>query len=130
MKTPKILFLLSLLLIGGSSFSQGLTQTLRGTIIDFDSKVPLIGAKIIVVGTDPLQGAVTDINGDFKIEHVAVGRVSVQITSTGYKPISLPSVLIESGKEKILNVEMTKNIFLTSGLFMTPNSPCLWRLRF
>lgn len=110
MKTAKILFLLSILLIGGSSFSQGLTQTLRGTIIDFDSKVPLIGAKVIVLGTDPLQGAVTDLNGDFKIENVQVGRVAIQITSTGYKPISMPSVLIESGKEKILNLQMTEDI--------------------
>ena len=110
MKTLKTLLFCSILLIGASSFSQSLTQTLRGTIIDFDSKVPLIGARIVVIGSDPLQGAITDVNGDFKIEDVKVGRVGIQITSSGYKQISMPSVLVESGKEKILNLEMVEDI--------------------
>jgi hypothetical protein len=82
----------------------------RGTITDFDSKIPLIGAKVIILNSDPIQGAVTDINGDFKIENVAVGRVDIKITSTGYKEIILPSILVESGKEKFLKLEMTEDI--------------------
>ncbi len=109
MKTRHFLVLIGIIL-GNMAFAQTLTQTLRGTIIDFDSKIPIIGAKVIVLGTDPLQGSVSDINGDFKIENVNVGRVGVQITSTGYTPVSLPSVLVESGKEKILNIEMTEDI--------------------
>lgn len=110
MKTTKIFILFAILFLGGVAFSQELTQTVRGTLIDFDSKVPLIGAKVIILNTDPLQGAVSDANGDFKIENVKVGRISIQITSAGYKPISMPSVLVESGKEKILNLEMTEDI--------------------
>ncbi|MFK8037811.1 MAG: carboxypeptidase-like regulatory domain-containing protein [Crocinitomicaceae bacterium] len=110
MKIIKILFFLTVLLTGTSSFSQDLTQTLRGTIIDFDSKVPLIGARVVVQGTNPLLGAITDVNGDFKIRNVKVGRVSVLISSSGYKDIAMPSVLIESGKEKILSIEMVEDM--------------------
>jgi hypothetical protein len=44
------------------AFSQNLTQTVRGTIIDSDNKLPLIGATVIIIGTDPLIGTATDGN--------------------------------------------------------------------
>ncbi len=49
------------------AFSQKLTQTVRGTIIDNDNKLPLIGATVIIVGTNPPIGAATDANGNFRI---------------------------------------------------------------
>ena len=45
------------------AFSQQLTQTLRGTIIDNDSKLPLIGATVKIAGSNPLIGTTTDVNG-------------------------------------------------------------------
>ncbi|MCH2234821.1 MAG: TonB-dependent receptor [Crocinitomicaceae bacterium] len=101
-----------ILALFGTSFlnAQELKQTLRGTIADFDTKVPIIGAKVVLVGTDPLQGAISDVNGDFKIENVDVGRVDIQITSANYKTINMPSVLVESGKEKVLNIAMVEDI--------------------
>lgn len=51
-----------------NGWSQNITQTLRGSITDFDTKVPLIGANVIVVNTNPIQGVLTDINGEFSID--------------------------------------------------------------
>ena len=56
--------------------AQDITQTIRGTIIDQDSQIPVIGANIIILGTDPLMGASTDITGSFRIENVPVGRAT------------------------------------------------------
>ena len=107
----KLNFLFICLVLGAANLTaQDLTQNVRGTIVDFDSKVPIIGAKVIVLGTEPLQGAVTDINGDFKIEKVATGRIQLRITSSGYQEIFLPNILVESGKEKILQIEMLEDI--------------------
>lgn len=89
-----------------------LTQTVRGTLLDIDTKMPIIGAKVVLPGTEPLLGAVSDLQGDFKIENVPVGRVAIKITAMSYLEISMPSVLVESGKEKILALEMTKDIKL------------------
>jgi hypothetical protein len=111
MKTIHYLLASFLILMGTNAMSQAeLTQTLRGTLIDFDTKVPIIGAKVVLPGTDPFLGGITDDNGDFKITDVPVGRVALKITAVGYQQISLPSVLIESGKEKILNFDMTPDI--------------------
>jgi hypothetical protein len=56
-------------------FSQNLTQTVRGTIIDTDSKLPLIGAQIVILGTDPLVGTNTDVDGKFRLENIPLGRI-------------------------------------------------------
>jgi hypothetical protein len=56
-------------------FSQNLTQIVRGTIIDTDSKLPLIGAQIVILGTDPLVGTNTDVDGKFRLENIPLGRI-------------------------------------------------------
>lgn len=114
MKYLNALLLVSILLFGFNGYGQQFTQTVRGTITDFDSKTPMIGAKVVIIGTSPVQGAIADLNGDFKIENVKVGRIELKVTSIGYKEIYLPNILVESGKEKILTIEMIEDI-LTVG---------------
>ncbi|MFK7785680.1 MAG: TonB-dependent receptor [Crocinitomicaceae bacterium] len=106
----KTLTLLMFMTFFGGVYAQEFTQTIRGTLIDTDSKIPVFGAKVMVVGTSPTKGAITDENGDFSIKEVRVGRVHLKITAVGYREINLPSVLIESGKEKIVNLELLEDI--------------------
>ncbi|UKN01082.1 TonB-dependent receptor [Paracrocinitomix mangrovi] len=108
MKTIKTILII-LALSSTYSWSQ-LTQTVRGTIVDFDTKIPIIGAKVIIVDTDPIKGSVSDINGDFRLEEVPVGRINLKITSVGYQEIYLPNALVESGKEKVLQLQMIEDI--------------------
>ena len=48
--------------------AQEYTQTVKGTVIDMDTRVTLPGANILLFGSDPLVGASTDIDGNFKLE--------------------------------------------------------------
>jgi len=106
----RISLLLLTVFISTLGMAQQLTQTVRGTITDFDTKLPIIGAKVVILNSDPFQGAVTNFNGDFRIEKVSVGRIEVKIISIGYQEIVVPNLLVESGKEKILNFEMVEDI--------------------
>ncbi|MHC1702872.1 MAG: carboxypeptidase-like regulatory domain-containing protein [Tenuifilaceae bacterium] len=91
-------------------FSQGgLKQIVRGVIIDADTKIPLIGATIIVEGTDPLMGTATDLDGHFRFEGVPVGRHNFRLTYIGYEPFILSEVLVGSGKEIVLNIELKES---------------------
>ncbi len=85
-------------------------QTIRGTVVDADTKSPLIGANISIANTDPFLGAVTDVDGNFKIDQVPVGRHTVQISYLGYENQVLSNQLIGSGKQLILNIELTESI--------------------
>jgi hypothetical protein len=105
-----ILLLVFTLFISTIGITQHLIQTVRGTITDFDTRLPIIGAKVVIQYSEPFQGAVTNFNGDFRIENVKVGRIEIKITSEGYQDIQVPNLLVESGKEKILNFEMVEDI--------------------
>ncbi len=57
------------------AFSQiELSQTIRGTINDAVSKTPLIGATIIVDELQPIKGTTADLDGNFRLEGIPVGR--------------------------------------------------------
>ena len=50
------------------------TQTVKGTIRDMDSQETLIGASIVLKDSDPVIGTVSDVNGEFVIGQVPIGR--------------------------------------------------------
>jgi carboxypeptidase-like protein len=52
--------------------SRSFKQTIRGVVIDEDTKSPLIGTNLIIQNSDPILGTVTDTDGKFKIENVPV----------------------------------------------------------
>ena len=89
--------------------AQEFFQNIRGTITDKDSKMPLIGANIMIQNTDPVLGASTDVDGYFKIEKVPVGRHNIVVTYLGYEPAVLSSILLTTGKELVLNIDLTES---------------------
>lgn len=98
------------LLLFNAASAQGKAQTIRGVLLDADSKFPLIGATVRVIGSDPVLGGTTDIHGEFRIENIPLGRVSLLITSVGYEEQVVSNVLVTAAKELILNIQMTESI--------------------
>ncbi|MEM7368999.1 MAG: TonB-dependent receptor [Bacteroidota bacterium] len=99
----------ALLLATVQAQTNTLTQHIRGTVLDRDAQTPLVGATIIIRGTDPLKGAYTDEFGNFSIKDVPVGRITLDISYLGYEANSLREVLVTSGKELILNIELAES---------------------
>jgi hypothetical protein len=91
-------------------WSQNFTQTVRGDVVDADTKTKLPGVRIVVVGSEPIIGAVSDANGFFQIQHVPVGRVNFRVSLLGYEELLLNQVQVASGKELILNLELKEKI--------------------
>lgn len=120
LQRPIILFLLLALFIvkAPTSTAQIPTQTIRGQVLDKQSKAPLPGATIIVADSGQVQGSVTDINGSFRIVQVPIGRHTLKITFMGYRQISMP-VIVNSGKELILNLEMEESVVLGKEVVIT-----------
>ena len=77
--------------------------TLTGIVQDSVSKKPLIGANVIIDGTD--LGAATDADGKYKIESINPGDYSVWVSYMGYKT-SKKSFSIIDNKTSELNIFM------------------------
>ena len=105
-----LFFCLLLLAIGGQqSYAQIQTQVIRGNIKDLDSKMEIAGATIAVLTTDPIIGAVSDLDGEFRLENVPVGRHDIRITYLGYEPITMSSIVVTSGKELVLSINLQES---------------------
>jgi hypothetical protein len=105
--TPLLLFLL----FNSSAFAQNkdnrnFLQVLKGTITDKESRLSLAGATVSIADIQTPKAASTNENGIFQIGNVPVGRHTITITSTGYRPVQLTEVLLTTGKETVLNIEL------------------------
>lgn len=98
------------LLVALSTFAQP-SQTVRGKIVDKESKFPLVGVTALLVNnaTQPV-GTVTDLDGNFRLPNVPVGRQTLRFTLVGYKEILLNNIVVEAGRETVLNLEMEESV--------------------
>jgi len=85
-------------------------QTIRGTVIDQQSKHPIIGATVQLKNGDKIIGAVTDVNGVFAISQVPIGRNSLIVSYLGYSEAVLSNILVNSGKETVLTISIKEQI--------------------
>lgn len=75
---------------------QGFAQNIVGTVSDAKTSEPLIGAMVVVGGTD--KKAVTDVDGHFGISGLAAkGKYRLTVTYVGYQPRTLEAMA--SGKQ-------------------------------
>ena len=102
----KNIFLITLIIISfcDFTFSQTITQTVKGKIFDQTTQEVLIGTTIVLLNSDPIKGTTTDLDGVFVLENVPVGRHSFQISMIGYENYFANEILISSGKEVVLNI--------------------------
>jgi hypothetical protein len=107
----RIIVLLTIGLVPVLLMAQELTQTVKGKITDADTKGPLPGANIVMLnGGNMLKGTAADANGNFKIENVPLGRQSFKITFLGYEDVILNEIMVGSGREVVLNIEMKESV--------------------
>ena len=120
MKTT--LLILSFMITGFILPAQNITQNISGTIKDNITEEPLPGANIILMGSNPIIGTVTDMNGKFLLKNIPIGSVSLKISFMGYKTVEIQNRDLRSGKELNLNIFMEemvisgKEVIITAGV--------------
>lgn len=90
--------------------AQKITQTIKGTVIDKESKVTLPGASVYLSDMSPVIGAVSNPDGTFRIEGVETGRHSLCVSYIGYKPVCIDNLNLTSGKELVLSIELEEEV--------------------
>jgi hypothetical protein len=85
-------------------------SSIRGFIVDADSRVALIGVSIVIAGSDPLIGTLRDAAGGFHFHNITVSRYDLNVYHLGYEPRTMSNILLTSGKEEVVRVELTESL--------------------
>ena len=90
-------------------FYAQVTQTVKGKIVDRVTGIGLPGAIVQLKSSTLTLVSTADNNGFYKLLGVPVGRQSFLFSYTGYKPTPVNDVIITSGKEAILNIDLEES---------------------
>jgi len=86
------------------SFAFAQSGTIRGSIKDAKTKDALIGATVLIEGTQ--NGAAADVDGNFVLTNVPAGNHKIIISFVSYKTKEIPNVRVESGNTTVIDTEM------------------------
>ena len=87
-----ILMILFFALVINMELFGGTTGRIAGKIRDSETKEGVIGASVIIKGTN--YGAATDLEGDFYINNLPPGKYNLIISSVGYNKYTLENVIV------------------------------------
>lgn len=98
----KLLLIITALTLSFSIYAQ--TGTICGTVFDSKLKEPLIGASVLIDGTT--TGAITDIDGYFRIEGVKPGKYNVSASYVSYQTETKKDISVVALQEAVLRFEL------------------------
>jgi hypothetical protein len=64
----------------------------------------------MILSTEPVVGSSTDPDGNFKLTKVPVGNHTLKVTFIGYIDLTIPNVIVNSGKEVVLTIPLEEDI--------------------
>jgi hypothetical protein len=104
------IILLTILMIACKVPAFAQNQSIRGRVTDLDSGYPIVGVNIVLLGSGLIKGTTTDLEGNYLLTDIPVGRVSLKYTFIGYKEVILHDQLLERGKELFLNIALEEEV--------------------
>ncbi len=105
--------LVVLLLLGFTVNAQ--TGEIRGKVIEKENKMGAAFATVTALMNNSIvQGAVTDIDGNYVIKPLNPGKYDVQVTSVGFQPAKKVGVIVSVDKASYADIEIGKGIDLVT----------------
>lgn len=86
------------------------TQSIKGRVIDKQTRIPLLGATVIVIENGTPKGTITDDDGYFAVHDVKTGRVNLKAQYIGYYPAEYTNLNLTTGKELQLDIELEEKV--------------------
>jgi len=80
------------------------TGSISGLVRDFRTKLPLIGATVLIESVG--QGAATGMDGSFTIRHLPVGTYTVRFSYVGYESVSQTDVVVRPDRITFTDTEL------------------------
>jgi outer membrane receptor protein involved in Fe transport len=101
----------------------GTTGKLAGTIKDAQTGEPLVGANVIIEGTN--FGDATNVKGEFVILNISPGRYTVKFSFIGYETVLMKDVSITVDQTTILQVVLNPQTIQVGEVIVTSRTPLI-----
>ncbi|MGB2868603.1 MAG: carboxypeptidase-like regulatory domain-containing protein [Bacteroidota bacterium] len=98
---------------------------LRGKVTDKESGEPLIGANVVVEGTN--LGAPTDVNGEYIILSVPTGVYTIKASYIGYAGFTITNVRVSSNLTTTQDIKLSSTAIQVQGIEITAERPLVQR---
>ena len=107
MKVISVKNILSLLLVFPTLLFSQIDGSINGYIYDSKSQLPLLGANVIIEGTE--KGAISDENGYFEIFNISPKSYNLSVSYVGYQSKKIFNVIIKSKGNQTLEILLTES---------------------
>lgn len=100
----------------------GLAQAsgvINGFVIQKNTQQPLSGATIRLLGTQ--LACIADSGGRFRLTNIPAKTYTLSATALGFKTITLYNLIINSGNENVVTLEMETDISVLNNVTVTNN---------
>ncbi|MFT4644453.1 MAG: hypothetical protein ACI8ZX_000856 [Planctomycetota bacterium] len=111
------LFFLFSLAFYFNSFSQNLVS-IRGKVVDSETNQGAIGASVWVETPEKI-GVATDLDGNFKLENIPAGKITINCSYLGYETYTSSPITLSTGKELVLTIKLNEQIVKTGVVVIT-----------
>ena len=106
----RALYVGALIVFALSILSAQNSGKISGLIKDSETGEPLIGVNVTIIGTS--LGNPTDIDGNYFILNVPVGKYEVQASMVGYAKVTKTDVIVNLDKTTTLNFSMSPSVVM------------------
>lgn len=106
-----------------SGLEAGTTGILSGKVIDKESREPLVGVSVLIVGT--AIGAATNVEGEFQINNLEAGTYDVRFSNVGYQTLLYKKVAIRPDLKTTLSLEMVQSAVQLGEIEVTAERPLI-----
>ena len=107
MRVISVKNILSLLLVLPTLLFSQIDGSINGYIYDSKSQLPLLGANVIIEGTE--KGAISDENGFFEITNVSPKSYNLSVSYVGYQSKNIFNVIIKSKGNQTLEILLVES---------------------
>ena len=110
-RTAVLALLAAFLPLGTAAAQQ--PAILQGKVLDAATGEPLIGAQVVLAGTD--RGTVTDVDGRYRLD-VEPGTASIDVQYLGYAGKTVTGIRIEAGRTTFQDVALEPEAVQAEGI--------------
>ena len=104
----RYILLMTLYILSSLPLTAQSTGSIQGTVLDETTQQPIVGANIIVPGTN--RGAASDLEGKFIIDRLPLGTYLLRVDYIGYSPRTVSDIVVKLSHPAMVNIDIQESV--------------------